>query len=55
MAESKVQRVARTGKIRDLSAGECCGQPRVWARLMIGHGRMIKLCEKCGRQEDKCE
>lgn len=48
MAESKVQKVARQGAVKQ-TVGTCsCGGTLIWARVMIGRGRMMKLCEKCG-------
>jgi len=47
-SESKVQRVARQAVARK-SIGTCkCGGELIWARVMIGRGRMMKVCEQCG-------
>ena len=53
MAESKVQKVARQGAVKE-SLGVCaCGGNLVWVRLAASKARMVKMCEKCGStQED---
>jgi hypothetical protein len=48
VAESKVQKVARQGVARK-SIGSCkCGGELVWARIVVKHPQMMKVCEKCG-------
>ena len=46
--ESKVQRVARQA-VAHKSIGTCkCGGELIWARVVIGRPRMMKVCEQCG-------
>jgi hypothetical protein len=46
--ESKVQKVARQSVIQK-SLGQCrCGGELIWARVVLGRPRMMKVCERCG-------
>jgi hypothetical protein len=47
MAERKVQKVAR-GASAQQSIGTCtCGGALVWAKVILRHPHMMKVCEHC--------
>jgi hypothetical protein len=51
MAESKVQKVAR-GASAQRSIGTCsCGGALVWAKVILPHPHMMKVCQQCGARQ----
>jgi len=51
-SESKAQKVARQATLHR-SIGTCgCSGELIWARVILSHPRMMKVCEKCGAISD---
>lgn len=50
IAESKAQKVARQGALRQ-AVGTCeCGGQLIWTQVILRPPRMMTVCERCGAQ-----